>query len=359
MDDKAILKRYGEYNPIGKGFSFIDNNATVLAVAHVDTVFPTENKMTTLSLHNDEMIISPRLDDRLGVYTLLYALPELGINVDVLLTNGEECGQSSANDFTTTKSYNWMFSFDRRGILPVTYQYGHKDLDDKIKSAGYSSTSTGSYSDIADLDFLKVDGINFGVGYENEHTLHCHALLSDWQLCVLRFAAFYWMYYEEKMPYDATTRPVTYGSYSGRDSQYYNGYIDSKGIWHYFNDNKTTKPKTTSALTTTVNKRNVKVTPLTLSSAETSNFNEDDFQDEIFDTQSIRRNLLRKETCVYCEGQFDFSKGEIHLDTTYQEYICDGCRDYLMLNELLPDEDSGLFSESQKSHFRDNGMLIG
>ncbi len=53
----------------------------------------------------------------------------MGINVDVLLTTGEEMGQSSAAYFDPgEKKYNWMFQFDRGGTDVVTYDYGDKSL---------------------------------------------------------------------------------------------------------------------------------------------------------------------------------------------------------------------------------------
>ena len=45
------------------------------------------------------MVHSGALDDRLGAYIILDLLPKLGINVDVLLTVGEEQGRSTANFF--------------------------------------------------------------------------------------------------------------------------------------------------------------------------------------------------------------------------------------------------------------------
>jgi len=47
----------------------------------------------------------------------------MGLPVDLLLTTGEERGESSAAVFRTRKTYKWIFSFDRLGdrcrVLPV------------------------------------------------------------------------------------------------------------------------------------------------------------------------------------------------------------------------------------------------
>ena len=40
------------------------------------------------------MVFAPQLDDRLGVWCLLNALPTMGVNLDVLLTTGEEICKS-------------------------------------------------------------------------------------------------------------------------------------------------------------------------------------------------------------------------------------------------------------------------
>src|SRR3954465_12674834 len=78
--------------------------ATVLAVAHCDFVDCDSSHFFA----KDGIVWSSRLDDRLGVYTILDVLPMLGINVDVLLTDGEESCNSTARYFDVKEhDYKW------------------------------------------------------------------------------------------------------------------------------------------------------------------------------------------------------------------------------------------------------------
>jgi hypothetical protein len=67
-------------------------------------------------------VFNVKLDDRLGVYTCLIICGR-GLKFDVLLTEDEEIGQSTASFSETNKDYNWMFQFDRQGVQTVMYQY--------------------------------------------------------------------------------------------------------------------------------------------------------------------------------------------------------------------------------------------
>jgi len=105
-------------------FYFMDNEADILAVAHLDTV------QQTVKFSMDKkngLIHSPQLDDRLGAYIILEHLLR-DMNYDVLLTIDEEKGRSTARSFNNGKKYNWMFSFDRRGTDAVMYQYESPEM---------------------------------------------------------------------------------------------------------------------------------------------------------------------------------------------------------------------------------------
>ena len=86
----------------GKLSVFIDNGASVLGVAHLDTVYPDK----TWFFADEENVYCPRLDDRLGVYLLLDVIHRLGVKCDILLTDGEESMLSSAQGWSTDKEYN-------------------------------------------------------------------------------------------------------------------------------------------------------------------------------------------------------------------------------------------------------------
>ena len=166
-----------------------DNGADILGVGHIDTVDNHRSTQTEAGLeaHSKAMNLAryhqtgPQLDDRLGVWALLSVLPE-HMNYDVLLTDNEEIGQSTAAEFEppSGKSYNWIFELDRRKDGCVLYQYGSKKWNKELTKAGFR-IDRGSFSDIGYLDHLGVQGVNIGIGYDHEHTLAC-----DWDIDITR-----------------------------------------------------------------------------------------------------------------------------------------------------------------------------
>jgi hypothetical protein len=158
----------------------IDNGSNVLAIAHMDTVMDTKDFfITDQKGPNPTVHDCPQLDDRLGVWVLLYLLPHLDPNFkyDILLTDSEEVGQSTAKDFVTDKQYNYIFEFDRAGTDVVTYDYssGYWDAQmEKISHVGH-----GSFSDISYAQHLGCKGVNIGVGYYGQHTKKCYAKLNE------------------------------------------------------------------------------------------------------------------------------------------------------------------------------------
>lgn len=162
---------------------FQDNGADVLAVAHLDVVDRTRPKM------KDGVVRCPQLDDRLGAWVLLDVLPKMGIKCNILLTDSEEIGQSTAQYFAEDTRYNWAFSFDRSGTDAVLYEYETPELVNLLGDYGIP-VGWGSFSDICSLN-LGVSAINFGVGYHNQHTRQCYADLRDTQQAVDKFARFY------------------------------------------------------------------------------------------------------------------------------------------------------------------------
>ena len=168
---------------------FQDNGADILAVGHIDTLDNHRSTQTEAGeeAHKKTMDLAryyqtgPQLDDRLGVWALLSVLPDF-MNYDVLLTDNEEIGQSTAADFEPPngKAYNWIFELDRRKDGCVLYQYGSKKWNKELTRAGFR-IDRGSFSDIGYLDHLGVQAVNIGVGYDHEHTLAC-----DWDINIMR-----------------------------------------------------------------------------------------------------------------------------------------------------------------------------
>ena len=174
---------------------FQDNGANVLAVAHLDTV--RHDRHFGVFRDDPDTLYNCQLDDRLGAWVALDELPHRGIAVDVLLTTGEEVCRSTAKHFQPGKEYNWVVGFDRGGSDVVTYQYEGADWLDALKYAG-NTIGWGSYSDIAELDHLDVEAVNWGIGYHDNHSFKSHCSLSAMRRAVDRFAEFYAAYHGQR-----------------------------------------------------------------------------------------------------------------------------------------------------------------
>jgi hypothetical protein len=172
-------------------YYFHDHGAKVLGVAHLDTVFKAP------PIKDGSIIFAPQLDDRLGVYCLLDWLPRMGIQLDVLLTTGEECCRSTGAWFDPPRDYNWIVEFDRAGADVVFYQY-----HEQFSPHWTGKIGCGSFSDIAFMDFLGVCGVNIGIGYHEQHTYNCYADLNDTHKQLKRFAKFFQKNENNRFTYD-------------------------------------------------------------------------------------------------------------------------------------------------------------
>jgi hypothetical protein len=157
-----------------------DNGAKVLGVAHLDSV------MFRKPRFQGDFVQCPQLDDRLGVWILLDALPKMNIPMDVLLTTGEESCRSTAQFFMPDKTYNWVVEFDRAGSDVVFYQY-----EDFAPYWHDWDIGIGSYSDICVMEHLGVLCANVGIGYHQQHTKKCWADLRETNRQIRQFARFY------------------------------------------------------------------------------------------------------------------------------------------------------------------------
>jgi hypothetical protein len=165
-------------------------------VAHVDTVLEPRKAAEIFP----DRLYHNAIDNRLGVYLGLAVFPAMGINVDLLLTSGEESGASTAAMFRPRTQYRWMFSFDRGGDDVVCYQYECASLAMALQLAGFT-VSEGSYSCIAELEHLGCCGMNFGCGMFNYHSedAFCDLAMLEGQL--RRFTAFYNLYAGLHLPH--------------------------------------------------------------------------------------------------------------------------------------------------------------
>jgi hypothetical protein len=200
------IREWGQFVPCTRtsGYTFIDNQSRVLGVAHIDTVLNSR-----LFKVQGDVIISPRLDDRLGLYTLLYALPQAGINLDLLLCEDEEIGRSTAQYFTPSKQYSWIVEFDRHGNQVVMYQYDSPENRKLLSECGLA-VGVGTFSDICWLDGLNCVGFNFGVSYFNEHTLNCYMHVPAYETMLTRFTDFYNKHKYTHLPYAQVFSPDLY-----------------------------------------------------------------------------------------------------------------------------------------------------
>ncbi len=188
-------------------YYFQDNGARVLAVAHLDTVgLPHQRRASFVDTEAGEVLYSRALDDRLGAYTILELLPAMGIKYDVLLTTGEESGQSTAAYFQADKHYDWIIEFDRGGTDVVLYQYEDDELIRLVRQTG-APVGEGIFSDVSYMEHVGVKGINWGVGYQDYHGPRAHVFLDDYFEMIARYLKFDQNNAGTHMPHVATPDP--------------------------------------------------------------------------------------------------------------------------------------------------------
>lgn len=181
-------------------YYYVDNGSDILAIAHLDSV-QEDGTCSVVDTAAGLLAVSGTLDDRLGAYVILELLPKLGITCDWLLTTDEEIGRSTAEEFETSKGYNWMFQFDRGGTDVVMYEYETWRLVELVEDCG-ARVGMGSFSDICLLGHLGCTGFNWGVGYQDYHGPRAHAWLEDTFRMVARFVKFYNENAAVELPYD-------------------------------------------------------------------------------------------------------------------------------------------------------------
>ena len=174
-----------------------DNGSNVLGVAHLDYVLHSKPKIN----RSTGYVSCPQLDDRLGAWVLLDLLPAMGIKIDVLLTDNEELGNSTAEFYEPTKEYNWLVEFDRAGLGAVLYNYECAKSVKILEDCGYP-VENGSFSDICKMYHMGITGFNLGVGYHGQHSLGCFADLTETLESVDRFVKLYTKYSDTRIEYD-------------------------------------------------------------------------------------------------------------------------------------------------------------
>lgn len=201
MDIVQIDAGRRKRHPDDNWYAHQDNGSSILAVAHLDTVAPAHTRACGfLDTAAGEVVYSRALDDRLGAYIILDWLPALGIRHDVLLTVGEEDGQSTAEFFEPQKQYDWIIEFDRGGTDVVMYQYEDDATADAVEASG-ARVGRGIFSDIGYLEHLDVKAFNWGVGYRDYHGPRAHAYLDDTTMMMKHYLRFHEAQAGKQMPH--------------------------------------------------------------------------------------------------------------------------------------------------------------
>lgn len=198
----------------GRSYAYRNNGHKVLAVAHCDSV--TCNSAHFAHDPATNIVFCTRLDDRLGVFTILDVLPALGIPVDVLLTDGEESCQSTAEYFRPRHHrYNWIVEFDRRGSGAATYSYA--EMIPLVKRVfGRSGHHHGSYTDICELRHLRVGALNVAVEYEGEHSISSRVDLAAYRKQIAKFTEFWRLFRRRRIVHNPKPKVYSYStSYGG------------------------------------------------------------------------------------------------------------------------------------------------
>lgn len=192
-------------------YLFKDNGSNILAVAHLDTVGPHEQRRANFCDTADGTVLYSRaLDDRLGAYVLAELLPSMGLTFDLLLTVGEESGQSTAQFFEPSdhhdRQYNWIIEFDRGGTDVVLYEYEDATLVDMVEETG-ARVEQGIFSDISYMEHVGIKAMNWGVGYRDYHYSRAHVWLDDMFEMVDYFLSFHETWHDVHLPH--TPRPTS------------------------------------------------------------------------------------------------------------------------------------------------------
>lgn len=210
----------------------IDRGGSILAVCHLDYVKFSQYPKFDYLKGEPIFVRAGQLDDRLGLYIITHHLQQYtNIKYDILLTDSEEEGKSTAKDFVPTKEYNWMFSFDREGTDTVLYKYQSDELKSRLEYFGLN-VGFGSFSDISFLGHLNIKGMNIGTGYYKSHTMDSYADLEEMDDNVKKFANFIERFHNTKMYHDASMDyQRTYGNYNWSQYSYESNDVIDMDQW--------------------------------------------------------------------------------------------------------------------------------
>lgn len=171
-----------------------------LLIAHADTVWNNTKKLNVNPVEIENSIIKSAnpgvgigADDRAGC-AIIWLLKHLGFGI--LITDGEEAGMVGAGYAVSLmenelNSYAFMIQFDRMGSNDFKcYDVGTDEFREFIASnTGFVEPNRYSFTDICTL-CTSICGVNFSVGYYNEHTTRETLNINEWYSVYLRLYKF-------------------------------------------------------------------------------------------------------------------------------------------------------------------------
>ena len=154
----------------------INPGGRILCIAHRDTVF--DNKLP-IPRDTGNIILSPALDDRIGIYILM-ALHESIPELTIVITDNEESCNSTARFIKPNEKYIAMVEVDRAMVNDsALYQYlSDSSWADYIESITNLKAEIGTYSDIASVE-IGIPGVNLSAGYSLAHSDSCYVIKRD------------------------------------------------------------------------------------------------------------------------------------------------------------------------------------
>lgn len=182
------LRKYYKNIISTKDYIIAEGSIPIGVVAHMDTVF---NECPSQFFYDskEDVMWSPQglgADDRAGVYAIIEIIKS-GLRPTIILTTDEEQGCVGAfqmiEDYPEcpVKNINFLIELDRRNDDDaVYYDCTNEEFENFINSFGFV-TANGIFSDISVIcPEWGMAGVNFSVGYFNEHSpieyLHLSAL---------------------------------------------------------------------------------------------------------------------------------------------------------------------------------------
>jgi len=199
----------------------IKSGGKILLVAHVDTVLkPVKPRI------KKKRIKGRGLDDRLGIYMAMTILEEHPEIVDVLITDDEEIGMSTASLVPTEDlaNYNCIIELDRGGDDFVHYGLAGPDLVYAYEE--YADKGFGMASDIMHLNKPNCGCINVGIGYYKAHAKNSYCKTEEFIQSYHNVMDFIEKY--QDVHFEACVPPKRY-SYA--KNKYFTEYYESYEDW--------------------------------------------------------------------------------------------------------------------------------